>query len=170
MTNKKNDIKKTAKEPSIDDSQQVIVKELFKDLPEDKIEQIVIGMAALRSYRGPMPPPDYVKGYEDLVPGAAREILDIVKKQSSHRMNMEQMIIKHGVNHETRGQWIALFLLLICIGASIWLGLTGHEVLAAIFLTPSVLGAIALFVNNKLFERGTTKESESEDDNKKEKS
>lgn len=42
------------------------------------------------AWSGPLPPPDVLRSYEDVVPGAAERILVITEDQSKHRMAMEK--------------------------------------------------------------------------------
>lgn len=52
--------------------------ETIEELPrevKDKLTQHIIRAEAY-SYEAPVPPPSMLRGYEDVVPGSARQILD----------------------------------------------------------------------------------------------
>ncbi len=40
--------------------------------------------------QGPIPPPSYLSGYEQLLPGAADRILKMAEKETEHRQAMEK--------------------------------------------------------------------------------
>ncbi|MDE6052372.1 MAG: DUF2335 domain-containing protein [Lachnospiraceae bacterium] len=44
-------------------------------------------------FSGPLPPPNIIKGYEDILPGSAERILAMAEKQSEHRQFMERKMI-----------------------------------------------------------------------------
>ena len=54
------------------------------------------------SYEGPLPPPAYLKGYNDLVPGAAETIISWVNDESVHRRSVELAENQHRRELEKR--------------------------------------------------------------------
>jgi len=59
----------------------------------DSTDQRLVTVAA--SYEGPLPPPSYLKGYEETVPGSGKEIISWVKEESEHRRQMELAELGH---------------------------------------------------------------------------
>jgi uncharacterized membrane protein len=53
------------------------------------------------SFEGPLPPPSYLKGYEEVVPGSGKEIISWVREESKHRRNMELKDAIHRQSLET---------------------------------------------------------------------
>ena len=45
------------------------------------------------SFSGPLPHPDIMKGYDDIVPGAAERILKMAENQQNHRFKLEEKIV-----------------------------------------------------------------------------
>src|SRR5882757_310595 len=72
------------------------VQTLINDLPgpqQKAVQAILVAFQIQRSWRGPLPPPDILKGYNDAVPDGAERILRMAEKQSQHRMDMEKKVI-----------------------------------------------------------------------------
>ena len=44
-------------------------------------------------YSGPIPPPDMLKGYNEIMPGLVDRIVITAEKQSIHRQSMEHKVI-----------------------------------------------------------------------------
>ena len=44
-------------------------------------------------FRGPLPPPDVLERYNQVAPDAASRIIDMAEQESSHRRNLEQIIV-----------------------------------------------------------------------------
>jgi len=56
-------------------------------MPEGKITSVEM------AFQGPIPPPQVLKGYDQLIPGAADRILTMAENQSAHRRQMETKVV-----------------------------------------------------------------------------
>jgi len=86
---------------------------------ERRVEQRVVGrLRAEFRFSGPLPPPDLLKGYNDVFPGCAERIVSMAESQSNHRQELEKAVVNGNVESERRGQWFAFSLsaLVIAIG------------------------------------------------------
>lgn len=54
---------------------------------------------------GPIPPPDILKGYEEIVLGAAKQIMDNMTQESEHRRTMERKAIDYAARDSQTGMW-----------------------------------------------------------------
>lgn len=43
----------------------------------------------VQQFRGPLPPPAVLRGYDEVVPGGAERILAMAERQAAHRQNIE---------------------------------------------------------------------------------
>lgn len=64
----------------------------IEDVKEQKMVRAVAKVVQ-SEFSGPIPPPNMIKGYEAILPGAADRIITMAEKQSSHRQEMERKII-----------------------------------------------------------------------------
>lgn len=55
-------------------------------------------------FSGPVPPPQILERYEQLVPGIAKQIFETVDRQSAHRQAIEKKIIHHNIIRSYIGQ------------------------------------------------------------------
>ena len=67
-----------------------ILRPLLRN-PEQAAVAVQRVAAVTENFSGPMPHPRHLKGYEEIVPGSAREILDMAKAEQRHRHRMEWM-------------------------------------------------------------------------------
>ena len=93
-------------------------------------------------FQGPIPPPDTLAKYEEIIPGAAERILSMAEKQGNHRRNLETKVIAKDSGRASRGQIFAFIIsMTIIIGGfvMIWQGksLEGMS---------SIIGAITALV------------------------
>lgn len=52
---------------------------------------------AIEQHSGPIPHPDIIKQYEEILPGAADRIISMAENQSSHRQAMEKSMCCSGL-------------------------------------------------------------------------
>jgi uncharacterized membrane protein len=64
---------------------------------------------------GPIPPPDMVADYEEILPGAARYFFGGFERQATHRQSMEMAVLQANVSNEKVGMWLAFALAVLMI-------------------------------------------------------
>jgi uncharacterized membrane protein len=104
---------------------------------------------AIKFYQGPIPPPEQLKAYNDVMPGAAMRIFDMAEKQQNHRIEMENKIVSGGERRSLLG---------LCFGFAIACGSflggydlirRGHDVAGAVLGGSAGLGSlVSIFVYN----------------------
>lgn len=82
------------------------------DIEDVKEQKMVRAVAKVMQseFSGPIPPPNMIKGYEAILPGAADRIITMAEKQSSHRQEMERKIIFAESRDSLLGILFAFFL------------------------------------------------------------
>lgn len=104
---------------------------------------------------GPIPPPEVLAGYEQILPGAADRLLSMAENQSQHRQELESVGLQAAIRHERQGMWIAALL-------AVFFGILGgsllfmdKDIVGLAILVPELVGLLALFI---LSERTGAKE------------
>ncbi|WP_281700108.1 DUF2335 domain-containing protein [Cetobacterium somerae] len=71
------------------------------------------------AYQGPLPHPDLLVKYEEIIPGSAERILSMAEKEQQHRHQLENEVIKKEIAQKGRGLnfGFTLALLIIVVGA-----------------------------------------------------
>lgn len=101
------------------------------------------------SFSGPIPPPEILSGYNDVVQNGAERIINMAEKQSNHRMQLEDHAIKEELKQSRLGQIFGFTLGLVGMGLATTLAILGHEAIAGIFGTTTILGLVTVFVLGK---------------------
>ncbi len=94
------------------------------------------------SYSGPLPPPQILRQFEEIVPGSAERILSAFEKESEHRREIEKVqagIGKHAILHELADRRMGLV-----FGGLAAFGALGLAALALVLGHP--LGAVATVI------------------------
>lgn len=69
----------------------------------------------------------------------------MAERQQTHRLAMENMIVPANLRQAKRAQWMAWTLALSFGAAAVYLGITGHEWLAAVLGGGTVIGLATAF-------------------------
>lgn len=117
------------------------------------IEAFATMYARMTAYKGPIPPPEVLEGYERIVPGSAKRIIDNALKQSEHRRALEQIVIKGDNRRADWGLYIGAAIasmMILCGSGLVALGFPGSGTAVA---TVSVVGLTSVFVYGSISRR-----------------
>lgn len=114
--------------------------------PETAEEQRRELVVAAARYSGPLPPPEALRQYDDVLPGAADRIISMAERQAEHRHALEKRTIFGNVDAQTRGQWMGFILgLTAIIGGFTLIGL-GHNALGITSVLAALTSLVTVFV------------------------
>lgn len=141
-------IKKSAHKASKSEHTPAQFTELLNSLPEQERNVIVAEMTSISSssFSGPLPPPQLMEGYEQVLKGSAERILAMAEAQTQHRIKQENTIVKRSLNQKLLGLifggicTIALLLIVYNLAQN------GHDWLAGVLGTTTVLGILSIFI------------------------
>lgn len=119
--------------------------DLFDSLPQPAREKLM-AIIAMKSFRGPIPPPEILKGYNDIIPNGAERILLMAEEQSQHRMGLEKKTITEEQRQSSKGQNFGFALGITGILATVFMAYSGHDTVAGIFGTTTIVGLAGVFV------------------------
>lgn len=95
------------------------------------------------SYSGPVPMPEHLRQYNDLVPGSAERIIHSVYVEPGER---QKQMMDAEIAAAKTGQTWAIILALVCIVAAIVFFALGNNVAGAAFLGLPIVGLIGSFL------------------------
>lgn len=98
-------------------------------------------VAQQQTFAGPMPPPEYLKQYDQIVPGAAKDIVTEFLANGAHERDLDRLVLESIKNQNLRSQWMAFSLVLVGFMLIMGLAFTGHDAVAGI-VAGTLLGAI----------------------------
>lgn len=134
------------------------IVEQVERLPERE-QQVVLQQ--LEIYRGDLPHPDILRGYNELYPGAAQRIIENGIKESEHRRKMEETYLVNNIEAHRLGQYLGFAVAMSIILAGVFLIFTGHSVTGSIMTGISAIGVVSLFTGKE------QKVNSEKEDNKK---
>ena len=99
-------------------------------------------------FQGPVPHPDILQGFENVVPGSAQRLIALAESESVHRRNLEACAMEANIEaqkkqlsihdyqsrvvfkSDTLGQIAGASISLACIAGGVWLAIAGHDAVA----------------------------------------
>lgn len=106
----------------------------------------VVHAVQMSSYAGPLPHPDILRQFEEIVPGAAERIFTQFEEQSAHRRAMEAQVIRSNAFSQRLGSISASLIGILGVGGGIWLTYAGKNLagLASVIATLAALTGVYL--------------------------
>ncbi len=117
-------------------------------------------MSMSQYYQGPLPPPNFIEGYNLHIPNGGDRLMTMVEKQVDHRIRLESKVIESDVKRANLGLIIGSFITFGALAGAFVLILGGKSVEGGLFGGAPLLTLVGLFL----------KESKSRSDERREKS
>lgn len=108
---------------------------------------------AVATFSGPLPPPEALARYDQVVPGAAERIIAMAEKQADHRRAMERQVISNDVRNSRLGLWFALLVGLAGLGAAAVIAIWGHSFAGGFIGTATIGSLVGAFIYGARFRR-----------------
>ncbi|MDV5976788.1 Predicted membrane protein [Streptococcus pyogenes] len=118
------------------------IVEKVEKLPQAEREVV---FEKLEIYKGDLPHPETLKGYNSLYPEAAKKIIDNGIAESEHRRKMENKYIENNSKSYRLGQILGFIIALSIVGCGTFLIFTGNQISGSLMTGATALGVIGLF-------------------------
>lgn len=101
-------------------------------------------------FSGPIPHPQHIAGYEEILPGAADRIIGMAEDRQKHLIHMEKKSLAAEVADRKLGMWFGagIFALLIAC-ALVSALLTGSSFIPGLFLGAAAISGVGLFIRGR---------------------
>ncbi|GGB06798.1 DUF2335 domain-containing protein [Puia dinghuensis] len=108
-------------------------------------------------FSGPLPPPDILRQMNEIVPGAAAQIINMTVSQSEHRKAMEKCVVEGQTKQSRDGQRYGFAIAIIVILISGFLVYNGHDIAGTILGGVDLVALVAVFVTGKASQKSNLK-------------
>jgi uncharacterized membrane protein len=118
-----------------------------------KVDRNLRLRAAAYSFSGPLPPPELLAKYNDVVPNGAERIIKMAENQQAHRQDLESTVVHGNVQSEKRGQWMGLTISTLVLLAGFYLACIGKQVAGSTIAVADLASLAGVFVYGKYLQR-----------------
>ncbi len=137
----------------------LVAPEVLDDLPEEARKTIVMSMSA--SFSGPLPPPQMLRAYDEVLPGMADRILALTEKQTDHRISTESILANASVRSWAIGQYLGFAYSISALAATAYVvAINGNTAIAVLILGTGVAGIARDLIRAVLSRRDEEEDSE----------
>ncbi|BCT76941.1 hypothetical protein SCMU_27830 [Sinomonas cyclohexanicum] len=97
-------------------------------------------------HSGPLPSAADLAAYKAIDPELPREILEMAKREQSHRHQMDRDELREGVSVTKRGQSLGFWIAVVVMAVAVVLGLAGQPWVAGLLGTVDLVALVTVFV------------------------
>jgi uncharacterized membrane protein len=105
------------------------------------------------SFAGPIPPPNLLAQYNEIIPNGADRILAMAERQSSHREAMESAVVRGNLAAQQRGTIFAFIIAMTAILGGIWLIYIGKSTSGLVAIIGPLVSLATAFIVSKYEQR-----------------
>ena len=120
---------------------------------DDSSESEVVYQRAIVAYGetfiGPLPPPETLAQYEEILPGSAERIMVLAESQAEHRQSLEETVkttIEDDSRRETLGVWFGAIVSIFLIACGTFLVYYGHDWAGTTMIVSTIASVVGVFV------------------------
>ena len=121
-----------------------------KQQPPSKVEPSAQTQAAhveiKTAFSGPLPPPEIMKAYNDILPGGAERILAMAENQAQHRRELEKIVVKGNSWHQVWGIVAAFVVTVLVVGAGTFLIYNDKDASGLTMIITNLVALAGVFV------------------------
>lgn len=148
------DLMSKQKEDVIKSLQPYEAEMILEELPEDtKVKMLQKISYEQMLYSGPIPPPDEMSKYNEVIPNGSDRIMSMAEKQSDHRQKLELSVVKAKNRDSRLGVIFAglIGLLGLYLGSEIIMN--GQTIVGSIFAGSPLLAMVGLYLRGTNLDR-----------------
>jgi uncharacterized membrane protein len=105
-----------------------------------------VATATAQSFSGPLPPPQILEKYNQVVPDAAERIIAMAESQSKHRQRLEVTVIDSDIRNSRLGLHYGLIIGLATVIGGAFCIYSGYEIGGTVLGGSGLTGLVSVFV------------------------
>lgn len=142
--------KSRKQQPTVNKSSAVSTPRQPSSVPLD--QDVSARVAVTRqsySFSGPLPPPEVMGLYNELIPNAAERLLAAFEGQQHHRQGLENRIVDSGIKRSWYGLWCGLTVSLAGIGVAALAVVYQQQLAASVIGGGTLVGLVTVFITGR---------------------
>lgn len=112
-------------------------------IPPALVAQIT---SQITQYSGPVPPPELLGKYDDVIPNGAERIMVMAEQQLAHRIDLERTVVHGDARRSWFGLWLGFIVSLVIIAAGVTVALMKSPTSGAVIITGTIVTLASVFV------------------------
>lgn len=126
-----------------------IIEKQPENIKEELVEVLVAEQTHSMTYSGPIPHPDLLRQFDDVIPNGADRIMKMAEIQSAHRQQLEAKVVNANNRDSLFGVISATLICLTAIIGAIWLLSLGKSIEGLAVLITSLGSVVYVFIKGR---------------------
>ena len=97
-------------------------------------------------FAGPLPHPDILRKFNEVVPGSAERIIHMAEEQSAHRKELEKMVIVSDISRSKWGQILGFILAVLGLAVACIVAVYGSAIAGGIIGIGTLASLVSVFM------------------------
>ena len=98
------------------------------------------------SFSGPLPPPEVLKRFDEVVPGSAERIIKTAEGQFVHRTELERKLIESDIVRSKWGQILGFIIAIVGLLGAVVVSIFGSGVVGAVIGVGTLASLVGVFM------------------------
>ncbi|AOZ99605.1 DUF2335 domain-containing protein [Flavobacterium commune] len=129
---------------------------VFKGIPVEQKEEIVKTIVSFKHHSGPLPDPETLTQYNQIITDGANRIMLMAEKQQNHRIELEKQAVTSQLSQSKKGQIFGFIITLLIVGCGTYLAVNGHEKTGIVLIGTTLVALAGIFVLGKFKKEKST--------------
>lgn len=119
---------------------------MSKDLQNDDRSNSVIVQQRSVSFSGPLPPPEILQKFNEVVPGSAERIIKMAEEQSVHRRALEKKVIDSDIAGSKLGQILGFIIAIAGLVVALLTAIFGNAIAGGFIGVGTLASLVSVFM------------------------
>jgi len=128
--------------------------------PEPRKENRGVMIRQETSFSGPLPSPETLKKFDEVIPGAAERIIKMAEGQFEHRTELERKVINSDIERSKWGQILGFVIAIVGLVCAVIISIYGSQIGGAALGLGTLASLVGVFMYGS---RSRTKEREAKE-------
>lgn len=128
---------------NLDPAEQKVIAQVFMARHE----------STLSAFSSPIPPPEILREYNDLIPNGAERIMVMAEDQNRHRIRLESVVVQGDTKRSYTGLWLGFVISLAVLLLALYAIREGYPTLAGVIVAIDLVALASVFVYGSISRR-----------------
>ncbi len=113
---------------------------------QNKNNGIAVNEVSAQFFSGPLPPPEILKKFDEIIHGAAERILKMAEEQSVHRKGLENKVVTSDIARSKWGQILGFIIAITGLIVSGFIAIYGNAIAGGIIGVGTLVSLVSVFM------------------------
>jgi uncharacterized membrane protein len=126
------------------------ISRIIPNMPPEKRRLVATAaMEVVVQHSGPLPPPQMLAGYDQVLPGLADRIVAMAENQLQHHQDMDRKALDGEISDRKLGLISSTVITITALVISAWVAVSGYPILGGALAGVTLLGIVSALIGGR---------------------